>query len=457
MPAEYPRISPPTSPSGHRPTARRPSYVLPTTESHYEVEFDNPSSRVHLGITQNGSRGLLTSASHLHLAYPTVLPSPQREKRRSKDAPSLSRVPEDETPMEASTLRRSEDGRVEPSSSVPTYFGGQSLAGEPEEQEDEERLILDEELARQGIYRGMLRTILPRGDGTDIRAGSYFQILGLYSLTPVFTLLVFVSLAFLPTIAYPLSPDAGRGKSYPYASCFLFPLPEVLTATAFWGLSYLVHSPTFSFFFSVLPRVPLIALTLSSFSLSVVVIALRQAIVPILHIPQAAIFDHPTWRDIAFRRVWWLALGWAAAEAVVGIKQGYEGIALYRDVLVSVRRVLPVPGGNSKFYGTHTVTYGGVGHHSPTRRELSRDLEDSVGSLNTERRPLLERPPSAISSASQSEAQLRDAIEAAVERDVDELVAIRGREELEDLYGMPFIVSTSPSFTPPRLMILILF
>jgi len=29
-------------------------------------------------------------------------------------------------------------------------------------------------------------------------------------------------------------------------------------------------------------------------------------------------------------------LGWAAAEAVVGVKQGYESIALYGDVLVNV-------------------------------------------------------------------------------------------------------------------------
>ena len=38
---------------------------------------------------------------------------------------------------------------------------------------------------------------------------------------------------------------------------------------------------------------------------------------------------HPTWKDNAFKRVWWVALGWAAAEAVVGVKQGYESIALY--------------------------------------------------------------------------------------------------------------------------------
>jgi hypothetical protein len=356
--------------------------------------------------------------------------------------------------MESRTLGQSEareDDPVEASSSTPTYFGGQSIVADPEEQEEEERLILDEELARQGIYRGTSWTILVE-DWTKIRTGSYFQLLGLYSLTPLFTLLVFIFLAILPIIAYPLPPDASRNISYPYASCFPFPLPEVITATAFWGLAYLFHSPTFSFFFFVLPRVPILALALSSLSLSVVVITLRQAIVPILLIPQTAVFDHPTWHDIAFRRVWWLALGWAAAEAVVGIKQGYEGITLYRDVLVSVRRVLPALGGNSKFYSTHMSRYGGVGHDSSTQHEASRYLEDSVGSLNTERRPLLERLPSVASSTSQSDAQLRDAIEAAVERDVDELIAIRRREELEDLYGMPFIVSTSPSFISPRLI-----
>lgn len=85
----------------------------------------------------------------------------------------------------------------------------------------------------------------------------------------------------------------------------------------------------------------------------------------------------------------------------------------------------------------------------PWQHEASRNVADSIGSLNTERRPLLERPPSAASSTSQSDAQLKDAIEAAVERDVDELVAMRGREELEDLYGMPFIVSVSLNLNVP--------
>ncbi|KAG8797466.1 hypothetical protein FRC17_007733, partial [Serendipita sp. 399] len=35
----------------------------------------------------------------------------------------------------------------------------------------------------------------------------------------------------------------------------------------------------------------------------------------------------------AFTQVWWLALGWAAIDVTVGVVQGYEQLALYRDVL----------------------------------------------------------------------------------------------------------------------------
>lgn len=35
------------------------------------------------------------------------------------------------------------------------YLGGQSLTGDDDEEEEEEQWILDEELARQGLYRGM--------------------------------------------------------------------------------------------------------------------------------------------------------------------------------------------------------------------------------------------------------------------------------------------------------------
>lgn len=42
--------------------------------------------------------------------------------------------------------------------------------------------------------------------------------------------------------------------------------------------------------------------------------------------------------DRAFTQVWWLGMGWATADVVVGIVQGYEQLSLYRDVLARDRR-----------------------------------------------------------------------------------------------------------------------
>ncbi|KXN92534.1 hypothetical protein AN958_05389 [Leucoagaricus sp. SymC.cos] len=370
--------------------------------------------------------------------------SPEREKRKSREeSPQLRRVPEDgdamefyPTPISQSSSRQGNDQQEAESMRIswPTITAAGSTSGQPlimdeDEEEEEEQWILDEELARQGLHRG-----------------SYRQVVGLYSLTPLFTFLVFLALAYLPQAAYPLSKNKKPGFPYPYSPYLPFPFPEVLTATAFWGLSYLLNSAMFSFFSSTLTSRPILSLCLSTLFQSSLGLILRQATVPILLIPRTAAFDHPTWRDISFRRVWWLALGWAAAEAVVGIKQGYDGIALYRDVLVSVRRVVTSPNPTQKRQNVPVSGYGSVSNENSRGREMpGHTVSTSRDPVDIESRPLLERQSSVVSSlASQSDAQLKDAIEEEVERDVDELIALRGREDLEDLYGMPFIVSPFP-------------
>ncbi|KAF9450525.1 hypothetical protein P691DRAFT_789092 [Macrolepiota fuliginosa MF-IS2] len=473
----------------------------PTFQTHYEVEFGNPSSvyarrllasaermESELGseLDGNGSnsrhRSARSTSSHQTQTATFLHPSPsaaaltttdgttntsssprqssnhgiynnsplrtspERERHKSWEEAQvalLRRVPEDGEAMEFDSAPTAqthiqpgddqediEYDRLRRSSamvtgSTPQYFGGQSLGVGDEDEEEEEQLILDEELAHQGLYRG-----------------SYRQLVCLYSLTPVFTLLVFLFLAYLPTLAYPLPSDTSPGNPHPYAPYLPFPLPEVFTATAFWALSYLLNSSIFSFFSFVLPRTPFFALCTSSLFQSVVGILLRQAVIPILLIPHNAVFDHPTWRDVVFRRVWWVALGWAAAEATVGIKQGYEGIALYRDALVSVRRVASTPNRNQTWNSVRMSGYGSVSQEGSRaggapRRTLSDSSED------VERRPLLEHQASRVSVvsniSSRSDAQLKIDIEEEIERDVDELIALRGREELEDLYGMPFI------------------
>jgi len=148
------------------------------------------------------------------------------------------------------------------------------------------------------------------------------------------------------------------------------------------------------------------------------------------------VYNHPTWRDGSFCRIWWVALGWAAAEAIVGIKQGYDGLALYRDVLVNVRKTVMTSNQIRRPQNGPILDYGSVAPENP------ETMLSFTQSIDIERRPLLEnqiRNTNGI--AAQGDAHLKDAMDDEVERDIDELIALRGREELEDLYGMPFIVS----------------
>lgn len=201
----------------------------------------------------------------------------------------------------------------------------------------------------------------------------------------------------------------------------------------------------------------------------------------------------PTWHDDAFRRVWWVALGWAAAEAVVGIKQGFESISLYKDVLVTARRKEvnymeprrtrdeeesspPAPPEMSSHLRSITPTQTRLSETetslTPTQRDqkrrplpnnpsppLRRDLSESISSINSvrptnagqgqgrssngvgEREPLLKIDvrPDVLSRRATDELS-RLSVESEVERDLDELLALKSREDLEEVYGIPVIV-----------------
>lgn len=182
--------------------------------------------------------------------------------------------------------------------------------------------------------------------------------------------------------------------------------------------------------------------------------------------------NFPTWEDVAFKRVWWIALGWAAAEAVFGIKQGYENLALYKDVVVSVRKSVVEPdeanhaepgAAHDEAMGTsrdgilaastpnvvkRPLAEGDIQNEFSRRRNHSDSLssnasvaayEDlSASIIREERRQLL---PSAIPTDSLPLAKSdRILVENEVERDLEELIRLKSREDLEDMYGMPFIV-----------------
>jgi hypothetical protein len=278
---------------------------------------------------------------------------------------------------------------------------------------------------------------------------------------PLTFIVVFTLLALLPTIAWPID----KSSPFPYPPYLPFPVPEFLLSIALWSLSYLLRDPLFvfsAFLSSALPTaIPILLSTALHTFLSLL---LQQSSIPLLLISHYMSTDHPTSSDPAFRRVWWIALGWAAAEAVVGIQQGYEAITLYRDVLVSVRRPPHLGLGYNdngspprKSQSQQNNDFRLPLIRSPTDTSprqspvagnsaidlLNRGFEDEVYGQPTERldsdgvgdeRQLLLPRQIGIGHQEEEELQMQ------LERDVDKLVTLKNREELEEVYGMPVIV-----------------
>ncbi len=129
-------------------------------------------------------------------------------------------------------------------------------------------------------------------------------------------------------------------------------------------------------------------------------------------------------------------MGWSFAEVAVGVAQGYETLALYRDVLVPegrAREVAAVAMANA----VPAPKNGGATNASPLRTMDERRWEsmsrcEDGGTVNEVVESPVRRYPR---PASEVEIQLE------VDKDFDELVAIRAREELEELYGFPAVVS----------------
>ena len=113
---------------------------------------------------------------------------------------------------------------------------------------------------------------------------------------------------------------------FPYPPYLPFPILEVLTSTALWSLSYLLRDFLYAttLFITSLSSLTIIITILSATVPTTSNFLLRQIAVPVLLIPYYSkhpSHQYPTWQDAAFKRVWRVTLGWAAAEAVVGVKQ----------------------------------------------------------------------------------------------------------------------------------------
>ncbi|KAG5715130.1 hypothetical protein E4T56_gene9343, partial [Termitomyces sp. T112] len=316
---------------------------------------------------------------------------------------------------------------------TPRYIGGAPLDGNDEVEEWE----LDEELEEQGLYRG-----------------TYRRLVLLYSLNPLTFAIAFALLAALPHAFYPIS------ETWPYPSVpyLRHPFPELLTSAALFSLSYLLRDPISSLFSFMFPSSFTKLSTVFATSLQTLLyLTLQQLSLVLLSVTQHAPAK-PTTRDAAFRRVWWLALGWACAEAVINISKGYQARALYRDVLVTVRRSEDGPG---KSNGTENQGPGQLGASSSGSRSprgkgpvpsqsastpgqstlelFERQVEDDVYD-GQRSQPFGDEEAGEYHPLLSKGAEDKDqAIKLLVEDELDELIAMRAREELEDAYGVPVI------------------
>ncbi|KAJ7607484.1 hypothetical protein FB45DRAFT_1067797 [Roridomyces roridus] len=243
--------------------------------------------------------------------------------------------------------------------------------------EDDEIEELDEEeiLEEQGFYRG-----------------DYRQLVALYTLAPLTSVVGLALLAALPYVAYHLRD--GHPSTYPYLAILPFPLPELVASAGLYCLTYLLRGPFYAVPAFIIPF-PQTAALISTTLYTLLSIFARFAVLALLLVRQYAAHPFPTWHDHAFFRVWWVALGWAAADAAISVYQGYAGLAVYRDVLIP-------------------------SCDPPSDPECT---------------PLLPSRPAA---------PLDPEIE--VENDIEQLVALKAREDLEDTYGVPLI--HIPAFIP---------
>ncbi|KAJ7600957.1 hypothetical protein C8J56DRAFT_911706 [Mycena floridula] len=312
----------------------------------------------------------------------------------TNEGPSRSHVSPERLRRETSTLNRvPEDGAMD-------------FEHDQESSDDEDEDLEDELLEERGLYKG-----------------SYKRLISAYSLTPLSSLLAILLLALLQVFLF--TPQHKPTPEYPYAPYLPYPLPEILLSAAFWTLFYHLQSVS-HIISSRFP--PAISLLLSATMSALISTFLRLAAFAVLLIPQHMSHPVTTWHAAAFGRIWWLALGWATAESVVAVKQGYDAIALYRDVLVTVRKgPARLEDHNKSFFDSTAV--GVSGESSVTNASSLSQLGDN--------------PPDFFRVETEDQLDLSQpelpSLQTQIDRDLDQLTALKGREELEEIYGMPFI------------------
>ncbi|KAI0085518.1 hypothetical protein BDY19DRAFT_987002 [Irpex rosettiformis] len=241
--------------------------------------------------------------------------------------------------------------------------------------------------------------------------GSYRRIVALYTFVPLVSLVVLVFLAACPSLFWPTRAGVPQ-KNAPY---FPFPIPQVVLSAALWSFGYLLRAPTYSVVSFVLQKLhPIFATLLFNAVYVFIYNILRLSSLPILRVREAMKYGYPSCHDGIFRTVWWLAFGWATIDVSVSIVQSYAQIDLYRSVMVPQERVADILAEGSETPQLLSASQE-ILPLSP-RHESPKDGEDN----------------SAINPVD-------EAIRLAVDQDLEQLVNLKEREDVEEIYGLPVI------------------
>lgn len=296
---------------------------------------------------------------------------------------------------------------------------------------------------------------------------AYLRTKRLYILVPLSCLILFLLFSALPSFiwsfSYPRPPSPAEVSR------------SILLAAALWCLSHCLRVPTFALTSSVLPvilstvlrrrrravREKTVAWTPYIHTTLFVTLqeSLRLTSFYILELhwssaPSASFGQNKDEQmhvfDRTFRVIWFLALGWALAEVCAGIVQGYEQLALYSDVesvstsapdrLDLVENCVSLPLGEHFEEGSlddvRLSMAGGVTHGAAEERVFqaipcvafdsdSSDLKGKTGSRGVmfSGRRVGEEDPEILD------------LDAAITH----LSNIKAREDLEAIYGAPFV------------------
>ncbi|KAI0691806.1 hypothetical protein BC835DRAFT_1359717 [Cytidiella melzeri] len=256
-------------------------------------------------------------------------------------------------------------------------------------------------------------------------SGSYRRTVAMYSFVPLTSLALLIFLACCPSLFWRIR-STTPAKHTPY---FPPPIPQLVLSSSLWSFGYLLRVPTYAVVSYTLHTCSPILTTLLFNALYVTFYnLLRLSSLPILRVRQEMKYTRPNCHDGVFRTIWWLALGWATIDVAVSILQSYAQIALYRNVMVPEERAAEVLA-----RGNNNNDDGGPFNESQSPRR-------GVTSPSQEILPLSPRHEgSKPAGSSDTPGSVDEAIRLAVDQDLEQLVNLKEREDVEEIYGVPII------------------